>query len=232
MARGRHRGAWTANVRRTVGPEAGLARRARRALASLRIGAMIAPRQSTLPACSVRRCFYEILRLVFVEGGEWTAEEPSQTSAAHPTVTKEIRRLEGTGLVLVSVEGRTKYLRADRGEPASRALRRALATMEDREEVRRRRRRRTRRSSPGPGAGVPNRWTEAWEQAEARPAADAAAARPHRHRFGGMATDRGGRQGVSMNGAGHIAGLLTEVLPAAIVVEQMAAEAAARLTAR
>ncbi len=50
--------------------------------------------------------------------------------------------------------------------------------------------------------------------------------------LGAMATDRGGRQGVSMNGAGNIAGLLTEVLPAATVVQRMAAEAAARLTAR
>jgi hypothetical protein len=50
--------------------------------------------------------------------------------------------------------------------------------------------------------------------------------------LGGMATDRGGRQGVSMNGAGNIAGLLTEILPAATVVDLMASEAAARLTAR
>ncbi len=47
-----------------------------------------------------------------------------------------------------------------------------------------------------------------------------------------LATDRGGRPGVSMNGAGNIAGLLTEVLPAATVVERMANEAAVRLTAR
>jgi hypothetical protein len=47
-----------------------------------------------------------------------------------------------------------------------------------------------------------------------------------------MATDRGGRQGVSMNGAGNIVGLLTEIQPAAVVVENMAAEAAARLGVR
>jgi len=35
-----------------------------------------------------------------------------------------------------------------------------------------------------------------------------------------------------MNGAGNIAGMLTEVLPAATVVEQMATEAPGRLTAR
>ena len=47
-----------------------------------------------------------------------------------------------------------------------------------------------------------------------------------------IAGDRGVRQGVSMNGAGNIAGLTPEVLPAATVVERMAAEVAARLTAR
>ena len=35
-----------------------------------------------------------------------------------------------------------------------------------------------------------------------------------------------------MNGAGNIAGRLTEVLPAATVVERMTGEAAARLAAR
>ena len=50
--------------------------------------------------------------------------------------------------------------------------------------------------------------------------------------LGASASDRAGLPGVAMNGAGNIAGLLTEVLPAATVVEQMAAEAAARLTAR
>jgi hypothetical protein len=35
-----------------------------------------------------------------------------------------------------------------------------------------------------------------------------------------------------MNGAGNIAGLLTEILPTAVVVERMAAEAATRLGAR
>lgn len=50
--------------------------------------------------------------------------------------------------------------------------------------------------------------------------------------LGALAADRGGRQGVSMNGAGNIAGLIDEVLPAATVVERMAAEAATRLAAR
>jgi hypothetical protein len=44
--------------------------------------------------------------------------------------------------------------------------------------------------------------------------------------LGGLATDRGGRQGVSMNGAGNIVGLVHQFLPAAVVVEQMVAQAA------
>ena len=79
---------------------------------------------------------------------------------------------------------------------------------------------------------LPNRWTEAWEQAELDPLPMPLQPVLTAMTLGAMATDRGGRQGVSMNGAGNIAGLLTEVLPAAAVVEQMAAEATARLTAR
>lgn len=79
---------------------------------------------------------------------------------------------------------------------------------------------------------LPNRWTEAWEQAEVDPLPMPLQPVLTGMVLGAMATDRGGRQGVSMNGAGNIAGLLTEVLPAATVVEQMAAEAAARLTVR
>lgn len=79
---------------------------------------------------------------------------------------------------------------------------------------------------------LPNRWTEAWEQAEVEPLPMPLQPVLTGMVLGGMATDRGGRQGVSMNGAGNIAGLLTEVLPAATVVEQMATEAAARLAVR
>lgn len=79
---------------------------------------------------------------------------------------------------------------------------------------------------------LPNRWTEAWEQAEVDPLPMPLQPVLAGIVLGAMATDRGGRQGVSMNGAGNIAGLLDEVLPAATVVEQMAAEAAARLTVR
>lgn len=79
---------------------------------------------------------------------------------------------------------------------------------------------------------LPNRWTEAWEHAEVDPLPMPLQPVLTGMVLGGMATDRGGTQGVSMNGAGSIAGLLTEVLPAATVVERMAAEAAARLAAR
>jgi NAD(P)H-dependent flavin oxidoreductase YrpB (nitropropane dioxygenase family) len=79
---------------------------------------------------------------------------------------------------------------------------------------------------------LPNRWTEAWERAEVEPLPMPLQPVLTGMVLGAMATDRGGRQGVSMNGAGNIAGLLTEVLPAAAVVEQMAAEAATRLTVR
>ncbi len=79
---------------------------------------------------------------------------------------------------------------------------------------------------------LPNRWTEAWEHANVDPLPMPLQPVLTGMVLGGMATDRGGRQGVSMNGAGNIAGLLTEVLPAATVVQRMAAEAAARLTAR
>lgn len=79
---------------------------------------------------------------------------------------------------------------------------------------------------------LPNRWTEAWEQAELDPLPMPLQPVLTGAVLGGMATDRGGTQGVSMNGAGNIAGLLSEILPAATVVERMAAEAAARLTVR
>jgi nitronate monooxygenase len=79
---------------------------------------------------------------------------------------------------------------------------------------------------------LPNRWTEAWERADVDPLPMPLQPVLTGLVLGGLATDRGGRQGVSMNGAGNITGLLTEVLPAATVVERMAAEAASRLAAR
>ena len=79
---------------------------------------------------------------------------------------------------------------------------------------------------------LPNRWTDAWEHAEVDPLPMPLQPVLTGMVLGAVATDRGGKQGVSMNGAGNIAGLLTEVLPAATVVQRMAAEATARLTAR
>lgn len=79
---------------------------------------------------------------------------------------------------------------------------------------------------------LPNRWTEAWEQAELEPLPMPLQPVLTGMVLGTLATDRGGRQGVSMNGAGSIAGLVTEILPAATVVQQMATEAAARLGGR
>jgi len=48
--------------------------------------------------------------------------------------------------------------------------------------------------------------------------------------LGDLGTDRGGREGVSMNGAGNIAGLIADVVPAAQVVADMSREAADLLT--
>jgi NAD(P)H-dependent flavin oxidoreductase YrpB (nitropropane dioxygenase family) len=76
---------------------------------------------------------------------------------------------------------------------------------------------------------LPNRWTEAWEQAELEPLPMPLQPVLTGQVLGALATDRGGRQGVSMNGAGNIVGLVDEILPAATVVEQMVIDAAARL---
>lgn len=48
--------------------------------------------------------------------------------------------------------------------------------------------------------------------------------------LGTLGTDRGGKEGVSMNGAGNIAGLIDGVLPAAQVVHRMVEEAAELLS--
>ncbi len=47
--------------------------------------------------------------------------------------------------------------------------------------------------------------------------------------IGPLATDRGGKEGISMNGAGNIAGLIKNILPASEVVAQIAFEAEACL---
>lgn len=70
----------------------------------------------------------EILTVVLVGRGEWTAEElAAETESPYPTVTKELRRLEQAGLVTVRVVGRTKFVAAASADPATRALARALA---------------------------------------------------------------------------------------------------------
>jgi NAD(P)H-dependent flavin oxidoreductase YrpB (nitropropane dioxygenase family) len=73
---------------------------------------------------------------------------------------------------------------------------------------------------------LPNSWTSGWEQAGIDPLPMPLQPVLTGSVLGGLATDRGGRQGVSMNGAGNIVGLVHEILPAAVVVEQMVAQAA------
>lgn len=73
---------------------------------------------------------------------------------------------------------------------------------------------------------LPNDWTRAWEEADVDPLPMPLQPVLAGMTLGGMATDRGGREGVSMNGAGNIAGLIADVVPAAQVVRDMAAEAA------
>jgi NAD(P)H-dependent flavin oxidoreductase YrpB (nitropropane dioxygenase family) len=73
---------------------------------------------------------------------------------------------------------------------------------------------------------LPNGWTSGWEQAEIDPLPMPLQPVLTGSVLGGLATDRGGRQGVSMNGAGNIVGLVHEILPAAVLVEQMVTHAA------
>ncbi len=73
---------------------------------------------------------------------------------------------------------------------------------------------------------LPNDWTRAWEEAELDPLPMPLQPVLANQVLGRNATDRGGRQGVSMNGAGNIAGLIDRVVPAAEIVESMAGEAA------
>jgi NAD(P)H-dependent flavin oxidoreductase YrpB (nitropropane dioxygenase family) len=73
---------------------------------------------------------------------------------------------------------------------------------------------------------LPNDWTRAWEEADVDPLPMPLQPVLASMTLGGNATDRGGREGVSMNGAGNIAGLIDDIVPAAEVVRSMAAEAA------
>lgn len=76
---------------------------------------------------------------------------------------------------------------------------------------------------------LPNDWTRAWEDADVEPLPMPLQPVLAGMTLGALGTDRGGREGVSMNGAGNIAGLIDEIVPAAQVVHRMAAEAAALL---
>lgn len=73
---------------------------------------------------------------------------------------------------------------------------------------------------------LPNQWTRAWEEAELDPLPMPLQPVLTSMILGTSATDRGGREDISMNGAGNIAGLIDSVVPAAEVVHSMASEAA------
>ena len=72
---------------------------------------------------------------------------------------------------------------------------------------------------------LPNRWTEAWENNDLDPLPMPLQPVLTGLTIGPLATDRGGKEGISMNGAGNIAGLIDSVLPASEVVAQIASEA-------
>lgn len=76
---------------------------------------------------------------------------------------------------------------------------------------------------------LPNRWTEAWEEADVDPLPMPLQPALAGLTMGALASDHGGQEGISMNGAGNIAGLIQEVLPAGDVVRSMAAQAASLL---
>ena len=73
---------------------------------------------------------------------------------------------------------------------------------------------------------LPNQWTKAWEDNELDPLPMPLQPVLTGMTIGPLATDRGGKEGISMNGAGNIAGLIDSILPASEVVAQLASEAA------
>ena len=77
---------------------------------------------------------------------------------------------------------------------------------------------------------LPNKWTKAWEDNELDPLPMPLQPVLTGMTIGPLATDRGGKEGISMNGAGNIAGLIDSILPAAEVVAQLASEAEACIT--
>ena len=72
---------------------------------------------------------------------------------------------------------------------------------------------------------LPNKWTKAWEDNELDPLPMPLQPVLTGMTIGPLATDRGGKEGISMNGAGNIAGLIDSILPASEVVVQLASEA-------
>jgi NAD(P)H-dependent flavin oxidoreductase YrpB (nitropropane dioxygenase family) len=70
-----------------------------------------------------------------------------------------------------------------------------------------------------------NGWTRGWEDSPVDPLPMPQQNVLAREVLGALAMPEAGREGVSMNGAGNIAGLITEVLPAATVVAEMVEEA-------
>ena len=72
---------------------------------------------------------------------------------------------------------------------------------------------------------LPNKWTKAWEDNELDPLPMPLQPVLTGMTIGPLATDRGGKEGISMNGAGNIAGLIDRILPASEVVAQLASEA-------
>ena len=74
---------------------------------------------------------------------------------------------------------------------------------------------------------LPNKWTKAWEDNELDPLPMPLQPVLTGMTIGPLATDRGGKEGISMNGAGNIAGLIDSILPASEVVAQLTSEAEA-----
>lgn len=74
---------------------------------------------------------------------------------------------------------------------------------------------------------LPNKWTKAWEDNKLDPLPMPLQPVLTGMTIGPLATDRGGKEGISMNGAGNIAGLIDSILPASEVVAQLASEAEA-----
>lgn len=76
---------------------------------------------------------------------------------------------------------------------------------------------------------LPNGWTRAWEQGDIEPLPMPLQPALTSLTLGGPALATGGNEQVGMNGAGNIAGLIDQLLPAAEVVERLVADAAEQL---